>query len=344
MPEREVIMTYRRSSKSTVVLPVLLALVLLVIWAVPGNAGWPENGRAVREQAYGQAAPAIAETSDGGAILVWQDHRDGNYDVFAQRIDACGRNLWAADEVVVCNADSAQGGPVIISDEAGGVIVGWIDKRNGDYDIYVQSLNGEGLAAWTPNGVPVVTAEGNQWNVALASDAAGGAFIAWTANGVLVCGASGTQRNPSSVRTPEGVIIAWRDGRTTSYEVYVQKISMSGSPQWDPDGIRIGEGSGDRTDIRMTTDEQGGAILTWSGEQLGSWDIVAQRIGGVGEFPWSEEDIPPTMQDGNQWSNEMVVDGQGGAIACWSDTRSGTSNIYAQRLTRQGHWAFLPPT
>src|SRR6266481_6220801 len=82
-----------------------------------------------------QLGVSIASDGGGGAILTWQDNRNGTYDIYAQRVSATGVAQWTANGVVVCAAASEQYAPTIVSDGAGGAIITWQDNRHGNFDI-----------------------------------------------------------------------------------------------------------------------------------------------------------------------------------------------------------------
>lgn len=62
-----------------------------------GTVQWTANGVAVStadgDQSSGTATspPQILPDGFGGAIIVWQDHRSGQWDIYAQGISAGGR-------------------------------------------------------------------------------------------------------------------------------------------------------------------------------------------------------------------------------------------------------------
>ena len=43
-----------------------------------------------------QTAPFYLPDGNGGGIAVWSDGREGNYDVYAQRLDASGTPAWTS--------------------------------------------------------------------------------------------------------------------------------------------------------------------------------------------------------------------------------------------------------
>src|SRR5712664_2056878 len=124
--------------------------------------------------------PAITSDGAGGAIVTWYDNRSGNWDIYAQRVNAEGVPQWTADGVALCTAANNQFDPTIASDGAGGAIVTWNDFRSGSgFDIYAQRVNAAGVPQWTVDGVALCTATNDQWRPMIAPDGAGGAIVTW---------------------------------------------------------------------------------------------------------------------------------------------------------------------
>lgn len=195
---------------------------------------WTTNGVATCTAANSQSLPHIVSDGAGGAIVTWYDSRNGRADIYAQRLGSGGMTLWTADGVTICDADEEQYDPRPAPDGAGGAIITWYDHRSGtSYDVYAQRVSAAGAALWTPDGIPVSTATGDQKNPEIVPDGAGGAVIVWeapghaymqrldeigtplwTADGVSICPGSGATIGPVILsRGADGVILAWEDGR-----------------------------------------------------------------------------------------------------------------------------------
>ena len=126
-----------------------LIVVVNVILVRSAIASWIENGTPICTQIGQQYPTAMAPDGEGGAIIVWNDSRAGNPDLYAQRIDAYGNSLWTIDGVAVCTDSADQGGAVVVSDSQGGAIIAWADERGGTYsDIYAQRVDAEGIPVW----------------------------------------------------------------------------------------------------------------------------------------------------------------------------------------------------
>ncbi|MGB3074782.1 MAG: T9SS type A sorting domain-containing protein, partial [Chitinophagales bacterium] len=111
-----------------------------------GTAQWLLNGVAISAAASNQREQKIVEDGAGGAIMIWMDYRNGNEDIYAQRVDAAGNVLWTSNGVAVSIAADLQAVPELAGNGSGGDIIAWQDNRNaGVADIYTQGISGNGL-------------------------------------------------------------------------------------------------------------------------------------------------------------------------------------------------------
>jgi hypothetical protein len=201
----------------------------------------------------------IAPDGSGGAIVVWPDYRNGNWDIYAQRVDAGGSMLWTADGIAVSSASGTQEEPRIIADNSGGGIVAWQDFRSGACDLYAQKIDLSGAAQWTVDGAAICSADGNRKLSGLESDGSGGAILAWV------------------------------DERNGSMDVFAQCVNAVGSVMWMVDGVPVCTASGQQYEDALTSDGQGGAVIAWTDERNlnsvpgGILEIYAQKITAAGE-------------------------------------------------------------
>ncbi|HET6349759.1 MAG TPA: T9SS type A sorting domain-containing protein [Candidatus Krumholzibacteria bacterium] len=331
-----------------------------------GAVQWTANGVALCTAASDQANSMIVTDGTGGAIVTWEDLRNGNYDIYAQRIDASGAVQWTADGVALCTASSHQRYPVIVGDGAGGAVVSWEDLRNGNYDIYAQRIDASGAVQWATDGVAACTAGSGQYNVRIASDGTGGAIVTWddlrsttfnhiyaqridasgavvwTTNGVALCTAANGQYVPAII--PDGAggaIVAWQDFRSLHYDIYAQRVNASGVVLWTTDGVPVSTDDPSHQDYpTIVSDGAGGAIITWQDSRNlapDGWDIYAQRVNTNGTALWTTDGVALCNAPGDQQYPIIVSDGAGGAAVTWYDHRNGTDNdVYAQRVDASG--------
>jgi len=105
-----------------------------------GAVNWTIDGIPVCIATGGRYNPQIVMDGKGGAIITWDDRRNGDSDIYAQRIDPNSGILWTVNGKAICTATGYQNNPRLTYDE--GVIFAWQDARAGSLvdDIYVQRV------------------------------------------------------------------------------------------------------------------------------------------------------------------------------------------------------------
>ena len=292
---------------------------LATMFLLPGERGATQHSNlpfctAPNEQLF----PDIVSDGYQGAIITWMDARNGNRDVFIQRIDAKGKILWKKNGIPICQLPSSQGWPIIIptSDNDGAIIV-WRDSRNGNPDLYAQRIDINGAELWQKNGIPI-------------------------------CQNLANQDDPKAIADGEdGVIVVWEDWRNNRQDLFAQRLNGKGETIWSKDGVAVYDGEGDQYDPSLTTDQTGGAIFAWWDISTPEWKVFSQRISSDGRKLWSEQGVTVCKANGNQGGPLVISDGSSGAFIVWSDYRNDpaiftTSDLYAQRLNANGQRLWNP--
>jgi hypothetical protein len=176
------------------------------------------------------------------------------------------------------------------------------------------------------------------------------AAAAWPSSplvNVPLCTAVRDQFMPTT--TPDGAggaIVTWYDYRSSNAnaDIYVQRVSASGTPMWGPDGVVLCAALENQVSPVITSDGAGGAIVAWNDFRTGtSWDVYAQRVSAGGAVMWGPDGVGLCVASEHQLVNAITADGAGGAIIAWHDRRAGYGNddIYVQRISAGGalQWA-----
>lgn len=332
-----------------------------------GDAQWTVNGVAACTDASNQTAPALVSDGAGGAIVIWDDDRNGssNLDLYAQRIDATGTPRWTTNGVPVCTAMNDQEFPAITSDGSGGAIATWGDQRAGvPFAVYAQRIDGSGAQLWTTDGVYVGGTD-VQGPPTIVEDGSSGAIVAWfetltntkvlaqrvSAAGhllwptVTVCAVSVSNRGAAIVSDGAGgAIVAWRNIGTLIPGIRAQRLSgLNGSQLWGTSGVGVQVGSGSNGSNlfypTLAADGAGGALIAWPDARNGAAniDIYAQRVDYAGTLLWTSGGVAVCGGAQNQTVPVMVSDGALGAIVAWVDNRSVSgTDVYAQRIDAGG--------
>jgi serine/threonine-protein kinase len=296
-----------------------------------GAVRWTPNGIAVCEQTlFDQRAPHLVQDDEGGAIIAWVDYRaDG--DIYAQRVSDTGKLLWPRRGLRVCGARGEQRMPEIVSDDAGGAILCWEDKRNGNLDIFTQRLTASGAIApgWIRDGVAACAFPlHNQCEPRLVWDRAGGAILAW---------------------------FDWRnlcEHNRTCADIYAQHVDARGKAMWSAWGLPVCTVPGDKVHPDLCSDGEGGAVFVWWDSRNavppfsmtpGAGDIYAQRLDASGKALWPGGWIAVSTAQNSQQMPRVVSDRVGGAYVVWEDARAGNRDIYSNRISAAGIAAGAPP-
>ncbi|MBD3212468.1 MAG: hypothetical protein GF311_07655 [Candidatus Lokiarchaeota archaeon] len=337
---------------------------------------WNPDGLIVCNESGDQTGMRMIDDGNGKAILVWTDQRDGNLDIYTQKIDEFGNRLWEENGILVHNSTGIKNTPVICTDGSGGVILAWIDLRptgQGPYydGIYAQRIDSEGNRLWNTNGTVISNFHQDDFSPSICSDGEGGAIITWyrrmgdidnrdvfaqkvnsvgdclwDPNGTVVCNYSFFQLYPKVCSDGEGgAIIGWSDRRDYYHEaLYVQRINSTGQRLWEEYGIHIADTEDESGSCSIISDGFGGAILAWRKFGNYNYDLYAERINSSGDTLWSDfGGIAVAAEQGvnnNQYYPNLCSDGAGGAIVVYVDNpeiSSEDDDLYAQKINSTGN-------
>ncbi|MFT3946474.1 MAG: hypothetical protein QM763_05810 [Agriterribacter sp.] len=350
---------------------------LLMLFYFHSFAQWnsdPSLNNAISAATSSQINPQIVSNGAGGAVIVWQDNRSGNNDIYAQQIDVNGLVQWTSNGAPVCTATGGQSGPRVIQASTGSYIITWMDSRNGNNDIFAQMINASGVLQWAGD-VAICTSIADQTSPQIISDENGGAIIVWQdardgatdiyaqrvdaagnalwdANGIPVCNATDVQYAVQIISDGNGgAIAAWADNRSgNNNDIYTQKINADGTSAWTTNGVQVAGTSAIEYLPQLTSDGMNGAIITWSrATDQTDADIYAQYINSAGQPQWAINGIVVCNAANNQL-NPRIVTGLNSVFIVWEDSRSGLdgdadfqydSDIYAQKIDFAGmaEWA-----
>lgn len=315
------------------------------------------------------AALEIASISipdgSGGALVVWVDTRSGESDIYAQHLTGSGAVAqgWPADGVGVCLAPGFQDRVAMASDGAGGFVVAWQDYRAGSNGaIYAQRVLSSGEVAWQADGVAVSAGESDEAAPDVVSDGSGGAFVVWQddrtgdydlrwarvdANGAIAPSAGGASlvQSPSDQRAVRlvtsgvaHVTAVWQDADAAVTRLRAARFAID-APQalsGASVGVTLTSNTGASTTTAIASDGGDGAFVSWSSHSGSSRDIMLQRVSAQGEAAFGDTGIVVCDEPHDQYAPALTADGSGGCIVAWEDFRSGTADLYAQRVSVAG--------
>ncbi len=354
--------------------PFTLAVALMAVARV-AHAAWPptptQNVPLCTTAFSSQIGTAIPDQR-GGAIAVWYEDRAGDFDVFARRVDSGGFPQWTADGVRVCvaPAGTAQILPKAVSDGAGGVVVVWIDGRNGPNALFAQHVDSSGVRQWGDPGVILATGTTNQvTEFSVESDGAGGIVVAWAssvsgissdiyaqrlnASGVLQWGSNAKtlcsnkldQVHPVVVRKTSGTfVVAWEDQRAIfNTFVFGQAVTGAGTLLWAADGLQLVNSAENAINPMLVATGSDDCLLFWDADSVGVGDIRGKRLGTAGAAVWAGAGLH-MFPIGVSGLLGVMTDHVGGAYLVTSATNATTHTnpLWAQRVQGDGSLLFSP--
>ena len=320
-----------------------------------GAAQWTTDGLRVDTALYGGTMPTICSDNSGGAIIGWVESSD----ILGQRLNASGAAQWTAAGVNLGTMTGDVQDLYAIADGSGGAYLAW-DGGSPSMEILAQRVNSGGVAQWTASGVVLASTSSYRQVEDLQAEIGGGLTAVWTdyrispygadiyaqrvnaagtiqwgVNGLAICAAGGDQSGP--VVAPDGAggaVVAWVDSRSLDPEIYAQRVNTAGSIQLATDGKAVVSDPGSQQGAFTVTDGGSGMWVVWNEKVSGSYDIHTKHLDSAGQAVGGT--ITVCAASGHQTLSDAISDNSGGVIVAWADARSGTSDIYAQRLNASG--------
>lgn len=273
-----------------------------------GKILWGRHGIAVCSASFHQWHPQVIPDGDGGVIITWQDLRNGNWDIYAQRVNAWGEIQWHGAGVPVSTEPVDEFFPALASDHAGGAVISWHKRHGEERDVFAQRIDGSGYPLWREGGVPIGAAAGAQVRPRIVTDAGGNA------------------------------VIVWADTRKGNRDIYAQRVDPAGVVMWRENGVGVCTEDVDQWWPAVLSDGGTGVIIAWQDTRSDYRDIYVQKIDASGAARWTQNGVAVTTAVEPQVWPQIVTDGAGGAIVVWIDMRKNdySADIYAMRIDRNG--------
>jgi hypothetical protein len=326
-----------------------------------GTPQFAANGIATYLNPGQQFPSGIAQTADGGAIVVWNEKRNGQYDIRARKLNPDGTP--AGSPTLITGAPGGQMVVGFVETPIGGCIVSWRDLSTDKY--YAQRLDGNAAPLWTAGGVEI--APGAIYNdpPRMVFFPPGGAAFAWTdqrgsgldiyaqrldntgarqwgTSGLAVCTDPASEFNPViAYDNNSGAYIAWNDTRVQPGEIYMERVSAAGALNFGSNGFFEGIGnltgatsvppaSGAYNDLVLLMND----FVFDSGSMQFEFVLSALKIDISGGLWWATATKLGNV--GFPLFERIISDGSGGVYAGWCDSRNGPFDVIAQHITSAG--------
>jgi hypothetical protein len=264
-----------------------------------------------------QYDPSVA-ASDSGLVFAWQDYRDGDANIYAQRYNAAGDTLGGNFLVTDDGGSYDQCDPIVAVSDSGFVIT-WYDYRSDNYyDIYAQQYDASGATV-------------------------GGNFLV-NDDGAGTC----NHYSSSVAANNSGFVVSWYDERNNTggyYDIFCQRYNMAGDTLGPNFMVNSGDtGTADQWDASTAMNTSGNSVVVWYDlrHDDGGWnieDIYGQRYDPSGNPVGVNFIVNDTLSAARRYDYDpraAFLPGGGFVVAWGGYDVSWNGDIYAQLFDSAG--------
>ena len=252
-----------------------------------------------------QEHPSISTDAAGNFVIVWDDNRNNNYDIYFQRHTSTGAALGVNTKVNDDVDSIKQWNPSISMDAAGNFVIVWMDES----DIYYQRYTSTGTALGVNTKVNDDAGNAEQVSPSISMDVAG------------------------------NFVIVWHDFRNANWDIYFQRFTSTGTTL----GVNTKVNDDASTDFQIyptiSMDVTGNFIVVWQDFRNVNWDIYFQRFTSTGAPLGANTKVNDDAGSMHQKLPSISMDGAGNIVIVWQDDRYGQTNhdIFGQRYFSNGN-------
>jgi len=311
-----------------------------------------------------QGYPAMACSDSGSFVVVWEDQREGDYNIYSQRYDKLGQAIGVNFKVNDDTNKSAQFSPALAMDKDGNFVVVWRDYRNGTYpfnpDIYCQRFDSSGQKLGVNFKANSETPWANQIDPAVAMDGDGDFIVTWTdyrnGNWDIYCQrynfsgqAQGTNfKVNSDVGTSYqhhsrvacdywgNFACVWYDYRSENDNIFAQRFDSSGAALGTNFLVNNDGGISPQFNPDIAMDRRGNFVIVWYDLRNSNGDIYARMYNSLGSSLGSDFKVNDDQLNEEQQNPSVAMDLAGNFVLAWQDYRNKNYDIYAQEFDAYG--------
>jgi prepilin-type N-terminal cleavage/methylation domain-containing protein len=272
-----------------------------------GNAVWTAKRVSSDDSSSNQEAPRVASLGSGAtatSVVVWQDDRAGNLDIYAQAFDGSGNPLWnGGNDLQITSSSSDEYDPAISFDPGGSIVFAWTESGSLD-SVFMARYDQSGSAVWAAP-IQGPTSFFSTSDPSLAIDASSSLYLAYTEN------ASGNLAS------------------------YLARYDSGGNLLWDK-GLNKDSDTGDRF-APVVTVSGTTTYAAWTDYRDNNRDIYAQRFDVSGDPVWSRDLLLGVTTSSTTQDSACLVPLSGDrAFGFWTDERADPVAVYAAELEKPG--------
>lgn len=333
-----------------------------------GNKLWDEAGLLISNHTSMSWLTDWDMTVDlyGCPIVVFQDVRNGNNNIYAYRISPEGDFLWGNDGIALSNNSDFEAAPVVTTTQEGNAVFAWTRENT----ISMQKVNIYGEKQWGESGIQFQGPTDFAWpkiipvnddEILMTFFKQTGQFPAITKNvfvqhfdadglgvwgdGIAISNNAGIPFYVQASVIPDGnngAFITWHRDNGSVFDAYVQHVKEDGNLSFPANGVALSLNSGThQLDPELVFDADTEDLYAFWREHNANQSlrgISGQRISSAGTRLWGNNGkIIVAMQSGEKADLRIAIT-ENEPIIVFSDSPQGSTSVYirAIRLDNNG--------
>ncbi len=310
---------------------------------------------------FDQQQPSVALRGDGSFVVVWSDTRNGDSDIYCQIRNSSGDGLGEGFLVNDDNTGAEQKFPRVAATEDGSFAVSWMDKRDGNWDIYLQMYERSGKSIGKNLLVNDDRSSAQQLYPDLSTHPDGVIEVRWTdwrgrkvrvyrqryGNNGRELGKNVSDKEAQAHRPFEPAksynskgysVTAWSEGYGLNSDIYCQIRNASGEPVGQTFKVNDDHLSSEQSfpDVSMAEDRS--FVIVWMDKRNSpyDYDIYCQLYDSSGNPAGVNFRASDEGSGTNQISPGIDVAPDGVYVIVWSEYVRGNYTIKFRKLDGEG--------
>ncbi|MFH0931168.1 MAG: hypothetical protein V1890_04465, partial [Candidatus Zixiibacteriota bacterium] len=254
----------------------------------------------------------VAMDADGDFVVVWQDNRSNNSDIYAQRYNSSGLQVGSNFKVNDDPGFSSQTSPAVTMNPSGEFVAVWLDNRDRNFSIYGQRYLSSGEAMGT--NFKITSFQMSKIDLfppGVAIDPKGDFVVTWSA----------VVYNPETSKD--------------YHEIHAIRVNAKNEILGSEFKVNDSDSSASPSNPDIAMDAPGNFVITWVEKKPSSLDILAQRYNLKGE-PIGDN-FKVNESTGRAYKNfpSVTMNLSKGFVIAWIELRD-MINIYLQYYNQHG--------
>jgi len=245
--------------------------------------------------------PDIAMFTDGTSVTVWSDYRDGQWNIYGQRLNTTGSFIGSNFKINSGSGSAQHHSPRVSAFTNGSFVVAWYDNRLDNDDIFFQRFDSSAASIGLNTRASDDNSDAKQAFPDIASDGAGRFFICW---------------------------VDWKNGSyPTNPDVYYRRFDSSGAAITASKKVNTNDIGVAQREPSIASDRLGNFCVVWADSVDGEWNVRGQIVDLDGAVSGSNFYLH-SDKTGKQLQPDVASDGYK-LYLTWADSRDGDFDIYA---------------